>query len=288
MAGGVSADWCECSHLSRRKRDVDKGFDHNLIQEDCGLERVGIDLKIVFHEKYFSVYSGDPASAEGRLDYAYKVLKENFESVKPEPAQESNLLLVHGQTHVEHIRQDAHLYETASLAVGGAIRASEIALAGEPAFGLIRPPGHHASPSSCWGFCYFNNIAIAIKRLIHSREIEKALIVDFDLHFGDGTSNTFAGDANVTYHHMGAGPRELESFLSAAGNFDMLGISAGFDRGVADWGGTLSDEDYEQIGGLLKRFSEKKSRGRRFAVLEGGYNHKTLGSSILSFLRGFE
>jgi len=249
---------------------------------------VGIHLKIVFDEKYFSVYSGDPASAEGRLDYAYEVLKENFEFVKPEPAEESDLLLVHGQAHVEHTRRDAHLFEIASLAVGGAIRASEIALTGEPAFGLIRPPGHHASPSSCWGFCYFNNIAIAIKRLIQSREIEKALIVDFDLHFGDGTSSTFAGDANVTYYHMGRRRRELESFLLAAGDFDMLGVSAGFDRGVADWGGTLSDADYEQIGGLLKRFSEKKSKARRFAVLEGGYNHKTLGLSILSFLRGFE
>ena len=248
---------------------------------------MSIDLKIVFHEKYFSVYSGDPASAEGRLDYAYKVLKENFEFVKPEPAQESDLLLVHGQMHVEHVRRDAHLYEIASLAIGGAIRASEIALAGEPAFGLIRPPGHHASPNSCWGFCYFNNIAIAIKRLIDSREIERALIVDFDLHFGDGTSNTFAGDPNVTYHHMGARPRQLESFLSTAGKFDVLAVSAGFDRGIADWGGTLTDQDYQRIGELLKRFSVEKSDGLRFSVLEGGYNHRTLGMSILSFLKAF-
>ncbi len=245
-------------------------------------------MKIVFHDKYFSVYSGDPASAEGRLDYAYRLLKENFEFVKPQPAQEDDLLLVHGHAHVEHIKQDARLYEAASLAVGGAIRASETALAGEPRFGLIRPPGHHASPNSCWGFCYFNNIAIAIRRLIHAQEIGKALIVDFDLHFGDGTSNTFAGDRNVAYHHMGSGPREFERFLSGLGDFEMLGVSAGFDRGVADWGGTLTDADYEQVGVVLKRFSEKKSRGRRFAVLEGGYNHKTLGLSILSFLRGFE
>jgi len=245
-------------------------------------------LKIVFHDKYFDVYSGDPASAEGRVDRAYAILKENFEFVKPEPAREEDLLLVHGQAHVSHVEHDMHLFEAASLAVGGAIRASQMAFAGEPTFALIRPPGHHASPNSCWGFCYFNNIAIAIRRLIHAKKIERALIVDFDLHFGDGTSNTFAGDTNVVYYHMGSTPKELESFLFTAGSCDALAVSAGFDRGVADWGGTLSDRDYHQIGEILKHFSHEKSRGRRFAILEGGYNHTTLGASILSFLEGFE
>ena len=244
-------------------------------------------MKIVFHEKYFDVYSEDPASAEGRLDRAYKVLKENYQFVQPEPAREEDLLLVHSQAHLSHIEQDTHLFEIAFLAVGGAIRASEMALAGEPAFGLIRPPGHHASPNSCWGFCYFNNIAIAIRELIHNRRIGRALIVGFDLHFGDGTSNTFSGDTNVVYHHMGQDPKGLENFLSTMGNFDVLAVSAGFDRAVADWGGTLTDEDYEQIGKLLKEFSQVKSRGRRFAVLEGGYNHSTLGRTMSSFIRTF-
>jgi acetoin utilization deacetylase AcuC-like enzyme len=163
-----------------------------------------------------------------------------------------------------------------------------MALAGEPAFGLIRPPGHHASPNSCWGFCYFNNIAIAIMRAVRTEKIKRALIVDFDLHFGDGTSNTFAGHANVLYYHLGSTLRELKDFLSTAGSFDVLAVSAGFDRGVADWGGTLSDRDYHQIGEMLKHFSNERSQGRRFAILEGGYNHTTLGASILSFLEGFE
>lgn len=244
-------------------------------------------MKVVFHEKYFEVYSDDPASAEGRLDSTYKSLKDEFEFVKPEPADEDELLLVHSQAHVEHIKQRTHIFELASLAVGGAVRSSEVALAGDPAFGLIRPPGHHASPNSCWGFCYFNNIAIATRRLIRAGNIGKTLIIDFDLHFGDGTNNTFAGDARVVYHHMGSDIGELEDFLARAGKFDMLAVSAGFDRGIVDWGGTLSDEDYREIGNLLNRFSEERSQGRRYAVLEGGYSQETLGASILGFLREF-
>jgi acetoin utilization deacetylase AcuC-like enzyme len=245
-------------------------------------------LKVVFHDEYLDVYSGDPASAEGRLDHAYEILKGDCEFVSPETAREKDLLLVHSQAHVDHVKHDTHLFEVASLAVGGAIRASEMALECEPAFGLIRPPGHHASPNSCWGFCYFNNIAIAVRRLIHTERIKKALIVDFDLHFGDGTNNTFAEDKNVVYYHMESTLGELERFLSTRGNFDVLAVSAGFDRGVADWGGTLSDREYYQIGEMLKHFSNERSQGRRFAILEGGYNHKSLGASILSFLKGFD
>jgi len=113
------------------------------------------------------------------------------------------------------------------------------------------------------------------------------LIVDFDLHFGDGTNNTFSGNPNVVYHHMGQEAKDLEDFLSTTGNFDVLAVSAGFDRGIADWGGTLTDEDYEQMGRLLKEFSQVEAQGRRFAVLEGGYNHATLGGTMFSFIRAF-
>lgn len=244
-------------------------------------------MKVVYDNRYKTVYSSDPASAPGRIESIYEKLQDNFEFVEPKPAKEEDILLVHSQHHIDLVKAHPLVYETALLAAGGAIKASEIAMQGEPAFGLIRPPGHHASRDSSWGFCYFNNIAVAIGRLIHARKINRALIVDFDLHFGDGTNNTFAGNPNVVYHHMGQDSKNLEKFLSTTDNFDMLAVSAGFDRGIADWGGTLTDEDYEQIGRLLKEFSQVKSQRRRFAVLEGGYNHTTLGRTMSSFMRTF-
>lgn len=244
-------------------------------------------MKIVFHEKYFDIYSADPASARGRLDGPYRILKDEFEFVRPTAASEADLQLVHTVDHIERIKRDAHLYEIATLAVGGAILASEIAVAGGVAFGLIRPPGHHASPNSCWGFCFFNNIAIAVKKLLGSGHAGRVLIIDFDLHFGDGTDNTFRGEPSVAYNHMGPRVKNLSAYLSGLGGFDILAVSAGFDRGIADWGGSLRDSDYQEIGAVLKEFSESHCSGRRFAVLEGGYNHHTLGRTMETFLKAF-
>ena len=128
---------------------------------------------------------------------------------------------------------------------------------------------------------------------MREKRIDGALIVDIDLHFGDGTANSISGFENLMYFHPEASSsvayinkiREISSRLM---NYEILGVSAGFDRGVRDWGGMLSDSDYRQIGVALKEVSEKLCEGRRFALLEGGYNHSTLGQTIKSFLNGFE
>jgi len=193
-------------------------------------------VKVVYDNRYKTVYSSDPASAPGRIESIYEKLQDNFEFVEPKPAKEEDILLVHSQHHIDLVKAHPLVYETALLAAGGAIKASEIAMQGEPAFGLIRPPGHHASRDSSWGFCYFNNIAVAIGKLRIETRIKKAVIIDIDLHYGDGTANIFASSPNVTYFHPEGTSRQaymdnLSKLLQGyQESYDILAISAGFDR----------------------------------------------------------
>jgi len=249
-------------------------------------------MKVIFHSRFYEVYTSDPAAAPGRIEAIVKALGKEFELIEPEPAVERDLERVHGRQHIQSIKGDPSVYEIGLLSVGGAILAGELAFDGQPAFGLIRPPGHHASPHSCWGFCYFNNIAIAIKKLISEEKIKNALILDFDLHYGDGTANTFSGFREAMYHHPEGTNREsfmnsLQQSLEREKAYNIIAISAGFDRHEEDWGGLLKTEDYFSIGKLAKELSLKNCQGRRFAVLEGGYNHSVLGRNVRSFLQGF-
>jgi len=248
-------------------------------------------VKVVFDETFYRVYSNEPAAAPGRIESVVGEIKDLFEFVGCKPASESDILLVHSPNHLERIKELEGVYPIALLAVGGAIKAAEIALDGEPAFALIRPPGHHASRDYSWGFCYFNNVAIAVAKMLSLKRVERVLIVDFDLHFGDGTSNIFSGSRNVEYFHLPHGPRErqlssLKTFLSEKGGYDLLAVSAGFDRHEEDWGGVLRTSDYYEVGSMLREFSLKRCGGAVFAALEGGYNHAVLGKSVRAFLEG--
>jgi len=265
----------------------------DLYQTNVGcLFRLVDNLKVVYHDMYRAVYASDPASAPGRMESIYKELQGYFEFVKPELASEEDLTLVHGKSHINFIKRHSDLlYEVALLAVGGAIKASELAMQGEPAFGLIRPPGHHASQNSCWGFCFFNNVALSTEKLRQTKKITKALIVDIDLHYGDGTANIFSGNPQVTYFHVEGRNREaylndLTRCLTTQKDCDIVAVSAGFDRHEQDWGGLLKTEDYRTIGKMIKGFSEKVCQGRRYGVLEGGYNHVVLGKNVKSLLEG--
>ena len=248
-------------------------------------------MKVIFHPRFYEVYTSDPAAAPGRMESMIKALEGEFEFVEPGPASERDLERVHGKSHIQSIKKQAQVYEVGLLAAGGAILAAETAWGGQPAFGLIRPPGHHASPHSCWGFCYFNNIAIAVKKLLSEDKIKSALILDFDLHYGDGTSNTFTGSPAVSYFHPETTRREeflqqVKQCLQTEKPYDMVAISAGFDRHEEDWGGLLKTEDYDTIGKLAREASLERCGGRRFGVLEGGYNHSVLGRNVERFLQG--
>ena len=120
-------------------------------------------MKVIFHEDFYQVYTRDPAAASGRMEAIVKKLEPHVEFVPAVSALRRQIAAVHSEIHIQQVENQG-LYEIAALAAGGAIRAAQIGLT-EPCFGLIRPPGHHASESSAWGFCYFNNMAVALKTL---------------------------------------------------------------------------------------------------------------------------
>ena len=140
-------------------------------------------------------------------------------------------------------------------------------------------------------------MAIAVKSI--RPRAKKALIIDIDLHYGDGTVSIFRGDSSVKivnpwsvdenfeYLNMDES-RYLEQVEDAfrGFDFDIVGVSAGFDTYLEDWGKLLKMEDYQKIGKAIRVGSERCG-GHRFAVLEGGY-HPDLKWCIKSFIKGFE
>jgi acetoin utilization deacetylase AcuC-like enzyme len=247
-------------------------------------------MKIIFHEGYEQVYSYDPAAKAGRIESIVEALK-GYKFVLPQSADEEDLLLVHTQSLIESVKGDRTVFELAILAAGGAITAAEIAMS-EPAFGLIRPPGHHAGRYFNGGFCFFNNMAIAVQRLIQQKKLNRALIVDIDLHYGNGTHDIFGGRKDVMFLNMECQERqryldELRGSLEKTKGYDIIGVSAGFDTYEKDWGRSLETEDYKTIGSMIKE-AAKSCQGRRFALLEGGYYIPDLGKNVKSFLDGLE
>lgn len=250
------------------------------------------ELKIVFHEDFHESYTGDPAAARGRLKPAERALRERYGFVEAVPASVGDVARVHVPEQIEDVRRERRVYPLALLAAGATIQAARIALGGEAAFALVRPPGHHASPASCWGFCYFNNMAIAIQTLLDEGAVARALILDIDLHFGDGTAHHVGARREVEYlhpegDHSGEWMERCRRALDAADPADLIAVSAGFDRHVDDWGEILETADYLEIGRWVRAWSDRHCCGRApFAVLEGGYNERSLAASAVALCEG--
>ncbi|OPY88228.1 MAG: Histone deacetylase-like amidohydrolase [Smithella sp. PtaU1.Bin162] len=244
-------------------------------------------MKVVYSEKYKQVYSTDPASAAGRIEAVEIALRGRVKFVEPRPASREDILLIHTAQHINDVEREG-VYDIAALAAGGAIMAAEIGLT-EPCFALIRPPGHHASAGSAWGFCYFNNMSIALAKLKCADKIKKAFILDFDLHYGDGNVNILGGRGYVNILNP-TGSNRNEYLKSVEYNLtgtdaDMIAVSAGFDNHEQDWGGLLKTEDYKFMGNLVRE-TALRNQGGCFGILEGGYNHSVLGKNVLAFIEG--
>ena len=244
-------------------------------------------MKVVFHEDFYKVYTSDPAAAAGRMEAIVEAIESQVELVGAQPATQKDIEAAHTKSHIDSVRRSG-LYDIAALAAGGAVQAAGIGLA-EPAFGLIRPPGHHASADSAWGFCFFNNMAVALQALKNMGQIKTAYVLDIDLHYGDGTVNILGSKNYVRVHNVAATDRqsflaEIEKELDGC-QVDLIGISAGFDKHRDDWGGLLLTEDYFKIGKLVKK-AALRSGGGCFGILEGGYNHQVLGQNVMALNEG--
>jgi acetoin utilization deacetylase AcuC-like enzyme len=244
-------------------------------------------MKVVFHSDFYDVYSDDPAAAAGRMEAIISAVEPYVEFVRARPATEAEIAAVHTPEHIERIRRMG-LYDIAALAAGGAVQAATMGLA-EACFAAIRPPGHHASAGSCWGFCFFNNMAVAIEALKQQGRIRTAYVLDFDLHFGDGTENILGRKSYISIHNPGAYDREayLQEVERELERFpvDLIGVSAGFDNHRQDWGGLLRTDDYFAMGRMV-RDAARRNNGGCFAVLEGGYNYDVLGQNALALING--
>ncbi len=133
-------------------------------------------MKVLFHKKFYQRYTQDPAAARGRLEAVMEVIDPHVELVEAEPADREDIAAVHTESHIEWVRGEG-LYEISALAAGGAVQAAVLGMQ-EPCFGLIRPPGHHASPDSAWGFCFFSNMAIAMCHLLRTGRVKSGHVLD--------------------------------------------------------------------------------------------------------------
>lgn len=278
----------------------------------CAKERCSI-VKIVYSPECLKYSQPLRGESPERVEKAAEFLEKHYVFLEPKPASDEDLLQVHTEDLVNKVKTRTftdldcpkyeRIYEYAKLAAGGAILAAE-----ENAFSLMRPPGHHAGRNSLGGFCYFNNIAVAVRRLR-----KRTLIVDIDGHHGNGTEDIFFGDSKVAYISLHRHPlypgtggksrenclniplpesvgdeayiRILEKVLGVVGpaDFEIVGVSAGFDAYEKDPYASLglSTDCYRRIGKVIGSLGLPV-----FAVLEGGYVAEDLGLNINKFLQG--
>jgi acetoin utilization deacetylase AcuC-like enzyme len=268
-------------------------------------------------------------------------LSKRLARVTPVPAQNEDIVRCHREDLIHHIeslcergetyvdvdtRVSPDSFQVARLAAGAAVAAVDAAMSeeGGRAFGLIRPPGHHATITTAMGFCLFNNAAIGARYAQAKYGVERVLIIDWDVHHGNGTQEIFWNDPTVFYFsthqypyypgtgsadELGAGKGEgttlnvplsrgtsaqdhRQAFTDALHQIerrfqpDLVIISAGFDsrRGDPLGGLMLEDSDFSEMTKEVLRIAEKYGAGRLVGLLEGGYNLDLLGGSVKSHI----
>jgi acetoin utilization deacetylase AcuC-like enzyme len=282
-----------------------------------------------------------------RLETLYRMLGEpamrgKYEEIKPRMAIQEELELIHRESYIRLVASTAgremtmldpdtyacsRSFEAAKLAAGGILAAVDRVWRGEVdnAFAFIRPPGHHAESDRAMGFCLFNNVAIAASYALKAHKIQKALIIDWDLHHGNGTQHSFYGRDDVLYFsthqypyypgtgffsETGSGPgkgftvnvplppgpgdgeyaRVFEEILEPVAlefHPDVVFVSAGFDIHHQDplGGMQVTPQGFANLAKIILEIAQKICKGKVIFVLEGGYHLDGLRDSAREVLR---
>jgi acetoin utilization deacetylase AcuC-like enzyme len=303
---------------------------------------------IVRHPKYLEHRTGSfhPESHK-RLEVIYAMLDAPemagiFTDVSAKPIERDHLMRAHTAAYIDRIAAtagkascsldpdtstSAGSYEAALLAAGGLCEAVSKVMTGalDNAFALVRPPGHHALRSRAMGFCLFNNVAVAAKFAQAVHGAKRVLIVDWDLHHGNGTQDTFEEDPSVLYfsthqfpyypgsgafQEVGRGPGSgytlnvplppgqgdgeyaavFERILKpVAGEYrpDLVLVSAGFDIHENDplGGMQVTPRGFAALTRALMEIAEASCGGRMVITLEGGYDLDGLRESVKAVLK---